>query len=37
MFTIRGGYHGDTFSCLSLCDPDGGMPAMYGGVVQVHG
>jgi adenosylmethionine-8-amino-7-oxononanoate aminotransferase len=35
-FTVRGGYHGDTFSPMSVCDPEGGMHAMYGGLVPSH-
>ena len=29
MLTVRGGYHGDTFGCMGVCDPDGGMHAMW--------
>jgi adenosylmethionine-8-amino-7-oxononanoate aminotransferase len=35
-FTIRGGYHGDTFSPMSVTDPDGGMHALYKGIVPEH-
>jgi adenosylmethionine-8-amino-7-oxononanoate aminotransferase len=35
-FTVRGGYHGDTFSPMSVCDPESGMHAMYGGLVPEH-
>ncbi|MFL6022296.1 MAG: adenosylmethionine--8-amino-7-oxononanoate transaminase [Marmoricola sp.] len=36
MFTIRGGYHGDTFSPMGVTDPEGGMHAMYGGLLVEH-
>ena len=34
--TVRGGYHGDTFSPMSVCDPEGGMHSMYAGIVPEH-
>lgn len=36
MFTVRGGYHGDTFAAMSVCDPEGGMHAMYADLVPDH-
>ena len=33
LLTWRGGYHGDTFWAMSVCDPDGGMHRMWDGVL----
>jgi adenosylmethionine-8-amino-7-oxononanoate aminotransferase len=33
LLTWRGGYHGDTFMAMSVCDPEGGMHTMWDGVL----
>ncbi|MET8999666.1 adenosylmethionine--8-amino-7-oxononanoate transaminase [Amycolatopsis sp. NPDC004169] len=33
LLTWRGGYHGDTFTPMSVCDPEGGMHALWRGVL----
>jgi adenosylmethionine-8-amino-7-oxononanoate aminotransferase len=34
LMTWRGGYHGDTFTPMSVCDPDGGMHSLWRNVLS---
>jgi adenosylmethionine---8-amino-7-oxononanoate aminotransferase len=36
LLTWRGGYHGDTFGAMAVCDPEGGMHSMWRGLLPEH-
>ena len=36
LMTWRGGYHGDTFTPMSICDPDGGMHVLWKDVLTAQ-
>jgi adenosylmethionine-8-amino-7-oxononanoate aminotransferase len=36
LLTVKGGYHGDTFGAMAVCDPVGGMHHLFAGVLPEH-
>ena len=36
LLPVRGGYHGDTFGAMAVCDPLGGMHGLFAGALAEH-
>ena len=36
LLAFKGGYHGDTFGTMAVCDPDEGMHSLYRGLLPEH-